>query len=45
MSARVYVGNLPLDVREREIEDIFYKVSYQSGVVFSLVLKQVGCLS
>lgn len=24
-SSRVYVGNLPLDVREREIEDLFYK--------------------
>jgi hypothetical protein len=22
---RVYVGNLPLDVKEREIDDIFYK--------------------
>ena len=26
MSARVYVGNLPLDCREREVEDLFYKV-------------------
>eukprot|EP00199_Chlamydomonas_sp_CCMP681_P004767 CAMPEP_0119105586 /NCGR_PEP_ID=MMETSP1180-20130426/3504_1 /TAXON_ID=3052 ORGANISM="Chlamydomonas cf sp, Strain CCMP681" /NCGR_SAMPLE_ID=MMETSP1180 /ASSEMBLY_ACC=CAM_ASM_000741 /LENGTH=120 /DNA_ID=CAMNT_0007090671 /DNA_START=147 /DNA_END=505 /DNA_ORIENTATION=+ len=24
-AARVYVGNLPLDVRERELEDLFYK--------------------
>jgi hypothetical protein len=23
----VYVGNLPDDIREREIEDLFYKVS------------------
>ena len=23
--ARVYVGNLPVDIREREIEDLFYK--------------------
>ena len=23
--SRVYVGNLPIDVREKEIEDIFYK--------------------
>jgi splicing factor, arginine/serine-rich 1 len=22
---RVYVGNLPMDVKEREIDDIFYK--------------------
>ena len=25
-SARVYVGNLPLDVQERELDDLFYKV-------------------
>ena len=25
MSARVYIGNLPRDVREREIDDLFYK--------------------
>jgi len=24
-SSRVYVGNLPIDVRERELEDMFYK--------------------
>ena len=24
---RVYIGGLPLDVRERDIEDLFYKVS------------------
>lgn len=23
--ARVYVGNLPVDIRERELEDLFYK--------------------
>lgn len=22
---RIYVGNLPMDVQERDIEDIFYK--------------------
>ena len=27
MSARIYVGNLPMDIREREVEDLFYKVS------------------
>ncbi len=26
MTTRVYVGNLPLDIRERELEDIFAKV-------------------
>lgn len=25
MGTRVYVGNLPQDVREREVEDLFYK--------------------
>lgn len=25
-AARIYVGNLPLDVRERELEDLFHKV-------------------
>jgi RNA recognition motif-containing protein len=24
----IYVGNLPEDIREREIEDLFYKVSF-----------------
>lgn len=25
MSSRVFVGNLPLDIKEREIDDLFYK--------------------
>lgn len=25
MSCRIFVGNLPIDIREREIEDLFYK--------------------
>ena len=25
MANRLYVGNLPLDIREREIDDLFYK--------------------
>eukprot|EP00602_Paraphysomonas_sp_CaronLab_P010238 CAMPEP_0185017486 /NCGR_PEP_ID=MMETSP1103-20130426/430_1 /TAXON_ID=36769 /ORGANISM="Paraphysomonas bandaiensis, Strain Caron Lab Isolate" /LENGTH=227 /DNA_ID=CAMNT_0027546915 /DNA_START=59 /DNA_END=743 /DNA_ORIENTATION=+ len=25
MAYRIYVGNLPMDIREREIEDLFYK--------------------
>lgn len=25
MSRRVFVGNLPQDIRERELEDLFYK--------------------
>ena len=30
-SSRVYVGNLPIDAREREIEDLFYKASRVKG--------------
>lgn len=26
MTTRIYVGNLPLDIREKELDDIFYKV-------------------
>lgn len=26
-SRTVYVGNLPGDIREREVEDLFYKVT------------------
>ena len=26
MSSRIYIGNLPMDVRERELDDLFYKV-------------------
>jgi len=29
-SCTIYVGNLPGDIREREVEDLFYKV----GVIF-----------
>ena len=25
MAYRIYVGNLPVDIREREIDDLFYK--------------------
>ena len=38
MSARIYVGNLPLDVREREVEDLFYKVSMDDRYLLYLVL-------
>jgi splicing factor, arginine/serine-rich 1 len=31
-SRTIYVGNLPGDIREREVEDLFYKVG---GVCFS----------
>jgi hypothetical protein len=25
MTARLFIGNLPIDIRTREIEDLFYK--------------------
>jgi RNA recognition motif-containing protein len=25
MACRIYIGNLPLDIRESEIDDLFYK--------------------
>ena len=25
MAYRLYIGNLPMDIREREIDDLFYK--------------------
>lgn len=25
MSARIYVGNLPIDIKESELDDLFYK--------------------
>jgi len=28
---KIYVGNLPLDVRERELDDLFYKVGLVGG--------------
>ena len=34
--ARVYVGNLPLDIRERELDDLFYKY----GRIREIDLKQ-----
>ena len=37
-SRTIYVGNLPGDIREREVEDLFYKV----GNLF-LVIKEGIC--
>ena len=34
--ARVYVGNLPIDIRERELDDLFYKY----GRIREIDLKQ-----
>lgn len=33
-SRTLYVGNLPGDVREREVEDLFYKVNNLSVFLF-----------
>ena len=35
MSRTVYVGNLPLDVKERELDDVFY----QCGRIMEIDLK------
>jgi hypothetical protein len=35
-SRTIYVGNLPGDVREREIEDLFYKVLCEGVLVHRL---------
>ena len=37
LSRTIYVGNLPLDIRESEVEDIFYKVHFLQIEPFSLV--------
>ena len=34
--SKVYVGNLPIDVKERELDDLFYKVSVRSAVGIAL---------
>lgn len=31
-SRTVYVGNLPGDIREKEVEDLFYKVIHRNFV-------------
>lgn len=38
MSARIYVGNLPLDIRESELDDLFYKY----GRIREIELKTPG---
>ncbi len=30
--SRIYIGNLPLDIKERELEELFYKVRRQQSV-------------
>ncbi|EWM24426.1 asf sf2-like pre-mrna splicing factor srp31, partial [Nannochloropsis gaditana] len=32
MSCRIYVGNLPMDVRERDLDDLFYKYGRIRGI-------------
>ncbi|RVW31604.1 Serine/arginine-rich-splicing factor SR34 [Vitis vinifera] len=40
-SRTVYVGNLPGDIREREVEDLFYKASILKTLqIVHLYLKQ-----
>jgi arginine/serine-rich splicing factor 1/9 len=37
-SRTIYVGNLPGDIREREVEDLFYKV----GEIYSSYYPKIG---
>jgi len=32
MAARVYVGNLPMDIRERDVEDLFTRYGNVTNV-------------
>jgi RNA recognition motif-containing protein len=36
--ARVYVGNLPVDIRERELEDLFYKYGRIRDIDISVII-------
>lgn len=38
-SRTLYVGNLPADIREREVEDLFYKVTW----LYCNSLDWLGC--
>ena len=47
-SRTVYVGNLPGDIREREVEDLFYKVTRCRLILALYVMPvdtQLRCLS
>lgn len=37
-SRTIYVGNLPGDIREREVEDLFYKVNFTALQSTSVLL-------
>lgn len=41
---KVYVGNLPLDVKERELEDLFYKVRRAPAPALALVGGRAGAM-
>lgn len=43
-SRTIYVGNLPGDIREREVEDLFSKVNYSFLLILQLLLVIVFCL-
>jgi hypothetical protein len=42
--ARIYVGNLPLDIKEKELEELFYKVLACYCQFFSLFVCVSCCL-
>lgn len=37
-SRTVYVGNLPGDIREKEVEDLFYKVIHRNFCIRAMFL-------
>jgi hypothetical protein len=42
LTRTIYVGNLPGDIREREVEDLFYKVCF---LIHSFVLHYINVLT
>jgi hypothetical protein len=46
-SRTIYVGNLPGDIREREVEDLFYKVRFILIIQFLFLIyclrKETNC--
>lgn len=41
-SRTVYVGNLPGDIREKEVEDLFYKVIHRNFCIRAMFWRICG---
>ena len=35
---RVFVGNLPIDIKEREIDDLFYKLVFLKFIYWLIII-------